>query len=175
MRLRTLGMTAGVACLLAAGLADAKTLRLNIEADPAMIDPVTYSELVSGNILRNVYEGFTRLDKDGKQWRASELSGAEVAIEDMKVADLNGDGKSDQKRIVLSGFGTEDTHHNLHTLRWGFDGRLYMNQSIYTRTDTETPHGVVRLKGGASSATWPRPLAASLKVLPAASAPGSNV
>ena len=65
MRLRTLGMTAGVACLLAAGLADAKTLRLNIEADPAMIDPVTYSELVSGNILRNVYEGFTRLDKDG--------------------------------------------------------------------------------------------------------------
>ena len=62
--------------------------------------------------------------------------------------DTNGDGKSDQKRIVLSGFGTEDTHHNLHTLRWGFDGRLYMNQSIYTRTDTETPHGVVRLKGG---------------------------
>ena len=62
--------------------------------------------------------------------------------------DTNGDGKADRRRIVLSGFGTEDTHHNLHTLRWGFDGRLYMSQSIYTRTDTETPHGVVRLKGG---------------------------
>ena len=62
--------------------------------------------------------------------------------------DTNGDGKADSRRIVLSGFGTEDTHHNLHTLRWGFDGRLYMSQSIYTRTDTETPHGVVRLKGG---------------------------
>ena len=62
--------------------------------------------------------------------------------------DTNGDGKADVRRTVLSGFGTEDTHHNLHTLRWGFDGRLYMNQSIYTRTDTETPNGVVRLKGG---------------------------
>ncbi len=62
--------------------------------------------------------------------------------------DTDGDGKANVKRTVLSGFGTEDAHHNLHTLHWGFDGRLYMNQSIYTRTDTETPHGVVRLKGG---------------------------
>jgi putative heme-binding domain-containing protein len=58
------------------------------------------------------------------------------------------EGRADARRTVLSGFGTEDTHHNLHTLRWGPDGRLYMNQSVYTRTDTETPRGVVRLKGG---------------------------
>ena len=64
------------------------------------------------------------------------------------LKDTNGDGKADRKQRVLSGFGTEDTHHNLHTLRWGPDGRLYMNQSIYTRTDTETPRGVVRLKAG---------------------------
>ncbi len=62
--------------------------------------------------------------------------------------DTDGDGKSDVRRTVLSGFGTEDTHHNLHTLRWGPDGRMYMNQSVYTRTDAETPHGVVRLKAG---------------------------
>ena len=62
--------------------------------------------------------------------------------------DVDGDGKADVRRTVLSGFGTEDTHHNLHTLHWGPDGRLYMNQSVYTRTNTETPHGVVRLKAG---------------------------
>ena len=62
--------------------------------------------------------------------------------------DTNGDGKADQRRVVLSGFGTEDTHHNLHTLRWGVDGRLYMDQSVYTRTNAETPHGVVRLMAG---------------------------
>jgi putative heme-binding domain-containing protein len=62
--------------------------------------------------------------------------------------DTDGDGKADVKRRVLSGFGTEDTHHNLHTLRRAPDGKIWMNQSIYTRTDTETPHGVMRLKSG---------------------------
>lgn len=64
------------------------------------------------------------------------------------LKDNDGDGKADEKRRVLSGFGTEDTHHNLHTLLWGPDGRLYMNQSVYTRTDAETPFGVARLKAG---------------------------
>ncbi|HUS34022.1 MAG TPA: PVC-type heme-binding CxxCH protein [Verrucomicrobiae bacterium] len=62
--------------------------------------------------------------------------------------DTDGDGKADSKRIVLSSFGTEDTHHILHTLRWGFDGQLYMNQSIYIHSHIETPHGVVRLNSG---------------------------
>jgi putative heme-binding domain-containing protein len=62
--------------------------------------------------------------------------------------DTTGDGIADQRRVVLSGFGTEDTHHTLHTLRWGPDGQLYMNQSIYIHTHTETPHGVVRLNSG---------------------------
>jgi len=62
--------------------------------------------------------------------------------------DTDGDGIADQKRIVLSGFGTEDTHHTLHTLRWGHDGQLYMNQSIYIHSHLETPHGVVRLNSG---------------------------
>ncbi len=66
----------------------------------------------------------------------------------LHLSDSNGDGKADKKRIVLSGFGTEDTHHTLHTLRWGHDGRLYFNQSIYIRSHVETPHGVVRLKSG---------------------------
>ena len=76
--------------------------------------------------------------------------GAYVAqsTELLHFKDTNGDGRADVRRTVLSGFGTEDTHHNLHTLRWGPDGRLYLNQSVYTRTEAETPHGVVRLKAG---------------------------
>ncbi len=30
-----------------------------------MVDPITYSELISGDIIANVYEGFVGLDKDG--------------------------------------------------------------------------------------------------------------
>ena len=62
--------------------------------------------------------------------------------------DTDGDGHADVRRTVLSGFGTEDTHHILHTLHWGMDGQLYMNQSIYIHTHTETPNGVVRLNSG---------------------------
>ena len=62
--------------------------------------------------------------------------------------DTDGDGRADKRRVVLSGFGTEDTHHILHTLRWGHDGQLYMNQSIYIHSHIETPHGVRRLNSG---------------------------
>ncbi len=62
--------------------------------------------------------------------------------------DTDGDGRANVKRVMLSGFGTEDTHHILHTLRWGHDGQLYMNQSIYIHSHVETPHGVVRLNSG---------------------------
>jgi putative membrane-bound dehydrogenase-like protein len=57
----------------------------------------------------------------------------------LHLSDTDGDGKADKRRVVLSGFGTEDTHHMLHTLRWGHDGMLYMNQSIYIHSHIETP------------------------------------
>ncbi len=69
--------------------------------------------------------------------------------------DTDGDGIADQRRVVLSGFGTEDTHHILHTLRWGPDGQIYMNQSIYIHSHIETPHGVVRLNSGGTLALRP--------------------
>jgi putative heme-binding domain-containing protein len=53
-----------------------------------------------------------------------------------------------RRRVVLSGFGTEDTHHMVHTLRWGHDGMLYFNQSIYIHSHIETPYGPRRLGGG---------------------------
>ena len=76
----------------------------------------------------------------------------------LHFSDTDGDGRADRKRVVLTGFGTEDTHHILHTLRWGYDGRLYMNQSIYIHTHTETPHGVVRLNSGGILALEPETL-----------------
>jgi peptide/nickel transport system substrate-binding protein len=60
---------AGLASLLlvvaALAPAEAKVLRTNLRADPAMVDPITYSELVAGDVMRNLYEGFTERDKDG--------------------------------------------------------------------------------------------------------------
>ena len=79
--------------------------------------------------------------------------GAYVAnsTELVHLGDSNGDLAADQRRVMLSGFGTEDTHHIIHTFRWGPDGRLYFNQSIYIHSHVETPWGVRRLNG---SGVW---------------------
>ena len=62
--------------------------------------------------------------------------------------DKNDDGIADTRRIIYSGFGTEDTHHMIHTLRQGPGGRIYFNQSIYTHSHVETPYGYKDLQAG---------------------------
>jgi putative heme-binding domain-containing protein len=64
------------------------------------------------------------------------------------LKDTDGDSKADSYRVILSGFGTEDTHHLVHTFRWGPNGQLYFNQSVYIHSHLETPWGVRRLAGG---------------------------
>ncbi|MEL7265557.1 MAG: PVC-type heme-binding CxxCH protein, partial [Planctomycetota bacterium] len=66
----------------------------------------------------------------------------------LHLTDNNNDGVADRRQTLLSGFGTEDTHHLLHTLRFGPDGCLYFNQSIYIHSHVETPYGIRRLDGG---------------------------
>ncbi len=81
--------------------------------------------------------------------------GAYVAnsTELLYLRDENGDGRADRDvsgewTVVLDGFGTEDTHHILHTLRAGPAGEIYFNQSIYIHSQIETPLGLERLDGG---------------------------
>lgn len=45
--------------------AQARDLNVSIPADPSQVDPITVSELISGDILKNVYEGFTDTDAEG--------------------------------------------------------------------------------------------------------------
>ncbi len=79
-----------------------------------------------------------------------DFASAYVANSDqlLYLKDTDGDLVADEREVVLSGFGTEDTHHLLHSLRWGHDGWIYMNQSIYIHSHIETPWGVQRLNGG---------------------------
>ena len=64
------------------------------------------------------------------------------------MEDLDGDLKEDKRTVVLSGFGTEDTHHIIHSFKGAPDGMMYFNQSIYIHSHVETPHGVRRLMAG---------------------------
>ncbi len=58
--------------------------------------------------------------------------------------DSDGDDKADQHQIVLSGFGTEDSHHSLHDFTWTPDGDLIFRESVFHHSQVETPYGPVR-------------------------------
>ncbi len=60
------------------------------------------------------------------------------------IKDTDGDGKADFRRRVLSGFGTEDSHHALHDITWTPDGDLIFRESVFHHTQVETPYGPVR-------------------------------
>ncbi len=62
------------------------------------------------------------------------------------LKDTDGDGKADLRRTVLSGFGTEDSHHALHDLTWTPDGELIFRESVFHHSQVETPYGPVRQK-----------------------------
>ncbi len=60
------------------------------------------------------------------------------------LKDTNGDGKADVRERLLTGFGTEDSHHALHDFVWTPDGDLIFRESIFHHTQVETPYGPVR-------------------------------
>lgn len=60
------------------------------------------------------------------------------------LKDTDGDGKADIRRRLLTGFGTEDSHHALHDFAWTPDGDLIFRESIFHHSQVETPYGPVR-------------------------------
>ena len=66
------------------------------------------------------------------------------------VRDTDGDGKADTRERVLTGFGTEDSHHALHDFVWTPDGDLLFRESIFHHSQVETPYGPVR----AANSAW---------------------
>ncbi len=59
--------------------------------------------------------------------------------------DSDGDGKADQKRIVLGGFGTADSHQMINCINWGFGGELWFTQGHHIYSRVETAFGVETL------------------------------
>lgn len=60
------------------------------------------------------------------------------------LKDTDGDGKADVRKRLLSGFGTEDSHHALHDFVWTPDGDLVFRESIFHHSQVETAYGPIR-------------------------------
>ena len=67
------------------------------------------------------------------------------ATELLHLVDTNGDLRADQRRIVLRGFGTGDSHQNINSFSWSPGGQLFMSQGLHAFSNVETPYGIERL------------------------------
>ncbi|GIW80341.1 MAG: hypothetical protein KatS3mg105_2148 [Gemmatales bacterium] len=74
------------------------------------------------------------------------------------LKDTNGDLKADIRKVVLTGFGTEDNHHCISAWRWGPGGWLYFQEGTFLHSQIETPYGPVRLENGGVFQFRPREL-----------------
>lgn len=144
----------------------AKPVQMNWDAQGRLwvVSSTTYPQIKPGDGTKDQVVVLEDTDKDGKADKSTVFAenlfiptavipadgGAYVAnsTEVIFLKDTNGDLKADERTIVLSGFGTEDTHHLLHTMRHTPEGLLSFLQSIYIHSHVETPHGVRRLMGG---------------------------
>ncbi len=77
-----------------------------------------------------------------------ELAAEGVYVSEMPdltlLQDTDGDDRADVRRRLLTGFGTEDSHHALHDFVWTPDGDLLIRESIFHHSQIETPYGPVR-------------------------------
>ena len=62
------------------------------------------------------------------------------------LRDTDGDDVADERRILLHGFGTEDSHHAIHSFVWGPGGALYFQEGTFHHSQVETPYGPVRMQ-----------------------------
>lgn len=53
--------------------------------------------------------------------------------------DDDSDDKPDAWRVVLTGFGREDTHELVNSFTWGPDGWLYMTHGVFTHSKVRRP------------------------------------
>lgn len=72
------------------------------------------------------------------------------------IKDTDGDGRADLRKTVMTGFGTEDSHHSLHDFTWSPDGDLIFRESIFHHSSVETPYGPVRARDSTFFRLTPR-------------------
>jgi putative heme-binding domain-containing protein len=64
----------------------------------------------------------------------------------LHLRDTNGDGVADERRVVLTGFGTGDTHQNINSFVWSPGGELFFGQGLHAFAWVETPWGIEHLE-----------------------------
>jgi putative heme-binding domain-containing protein len=90
---------------------------------------------------------FTRFAEGLTMPMGIEFAGRDVYVcERTQLVLFRNDGsdKAAEREVILSGFGTGDSHQMINSLRWGPDGCLWFSQGLHIFSRIETPWGIVR-------------------------------
>jgi putative membrane-bound dehydrogenase-like protein len=71
------------------------------------------------------------------------------------MRDTDGDDRADEKTVILTGFGRQDTHHMIHGLAWGPEGKLLMTQGCFNSSDVLADGKEWHLDRGNFFRCWP--------------------
>lgn len=120
----------------------------------------TYPHVYPGNEPNDKLVVLEDVDGDGKADKSTvfaddlniplsfEFGDGGVYVSDMPhltfLKDTDGDGRADVRERLLTGFGTEDSHHALHDITWTPDGDMIFRESVFHHSQVETPYGPVR-------------------------------
>ena len=62
----------------------------------------------------------------------------------MHIRDTDGDLVGDERKLLLHGFDSGDSHHAIGAFTWGPGGGLYMHEGTFHVTQVESPYGPTR-------------------------------
>ena len=60
------------------------------------------------------------------------------------LRDRDGDDRADERKLLLHGFDSGDSHHSIGAFTWGPGGGLYLHEGTFHHTAVETSRGPVR-------------------------------
>jgi putative heme-binding domain-containing protein len=144
----------------------AKPIQMNFDSRGRLwlVTSESYPQLEPGADPRDKIYVLEDTDRDGKADKTTTFAeglriptGIEIgsdgvyvgnATELLQLVDKDQDGRADERSIALTAFGTEDTHHLIHTFRFAPWGNLFFAQAVYIHSHVETPFGTKRLNGG---------------------------
>jgi putative heme-binding domain-containing protein len=143
------------------GLANPLAMRWDARGRMYVACTWSYPHLKPGEIPNDKIIQLTDADGDGQADRATVYAdglniptGLETAgdtlfvgqgTELLMLRDLDDDGQADERQVLLSGFGTGDTHQAINSFTWSPDGELFFCQGDGIESRVETPWGVSSL------------------------------
>ena len=156
------------------GIANPLTMRWDAKGRMYVACTWAYPHLRPGEIPNDIIIQLTDTDGDGRADKSTVFAdglniptgletgdgGVYVGTSEelLFLRDIDDDGVADERRVLLSGFGTGDSHQAINSFTWSPDGELFFCQGDGIESRVETPWGISGLYQAGVHRVRPRTL-----------------